>query len=675
MDKIKKFATKRTQGLHPPSKASLVVGKYIGRSNIKKSNDAALSPRRRHYQRRVSSSNGGRCCRGYMPSILAAMIMVGLIQFARFYVELVLQHHQALVVSSPVQQALEEQRQKVLLASVAQQQLDHYETPLEPITTTPHSVNQTPQSRVDDKSETSLSKARKLGKNNATTPTVHSPSTKNHTTYSNITNHFLLKAKLEEERLVQGTIQKSVVKDQQDVTKRKITDNGGGIAAMGGSSTSTTTTTTGSSTNTATALVASSSFATTARTPRKNEKFKYERSMPDPPTTEELPEPSDMLLLDDDFVQHNVSSKLQQRRRLLAEYQRNHTKFQSQVKYLGVLLDAGRFYFDISWIKRLIDIMSLLNFNLLHFRLTDDQTFNIKLGHDSDESSLQQLAYPAPSIETITTRTRTSSTEKSRVLRSAKNRTTYTPTQLRELVSYAKSRNVTIVPEINVPGHAGAWAGIPNMIVQCPKFICKYGYGIPLNVEHPQLRPILTNIVREVISIFDNPPFIHLGGDEVHMAEECLEEVHVEPFNYTKFEVMLKEILRDIGYPEKQVIRWETTGQKDSNDRAGRITHYWNDVPGEFTRIQTTGPFFASAGLYFDTNGQEMAWQIFLNTRRYMYLLDDLYPTGIVAGTFELDMNLWYDRNVVGRLLAVSIGASNLDISDGNELYKVYEEA
>ena len=73
-----------------------------------------------------------------------------------------------------------------------------------------------------------------------------------------------------------------------------------------------------------------------------------------------------------------------------------------------------------------------------------------------------------------------------------------------------------VIPEINVPGHAASWAGIPELIVQCPKFICDKGYGVPLNVSYLMLRPILKDVMEEIVDIFDKPPYLHLGGDEVY---------------------------------------------------------------------------------------------------------------------------------------------------------------
>ena len=96
--------------------------------------------------------------------------------------------------------------------------------------------------------------------------------------------------------------------------------------------------------------------------------------------------------------------------------------------------------------------IELLQFNYVHFRLTDDQTFNVKL------DSWPQLAIPTP---------RHNQTK------------VYTPDQLRGLVQYAKARNITMIPEINVPGHAAGWANIPGLVIPCPEFACSKNSPCP----------------------------------------------------------------------------------------------------------------------------------------------------------------------------------------------------
>jgi hexosaminidase len=111
------------------------------------------------------------------------------------------------------------------------------------------------------------------------------------------------------------------------------------------------------------------------------------------------------------------------------------------------------------------------------------------------------------------------------------NGTVYSTSELRDLVAYANKYNITIMPEINLPGHAGAWHGIPGMLVPCPNFICTKGYGIPLNIHHPKVMEIIKDIIQEVSEIFYTSPFFHLGGDEVHMAAPCFEEAGLDIYD------------------------------------------------------------------------------------------------------------------------------------------------
>jgi hypothetical protein len=235
---------------------------------------------------------------------------------------------------------------------------------------------------------------------------------------------------------------------------------------------------------------------------------------------------------------------------------------------------------------------------------------------------------------------------------------------MKDLTSYAKAKGVSIMPEINVPGHAGSWYGIPDMVVHCPRFICERGYGLPLNVTHHELKPILTDVIKEVVSIFDDPPFLHLGGDEVNMADPCFHEVGRERFDYPAFEKVLKGIVKDSGYPEDRVVRWEMTGQAGL-DRTGDIEHFWESHPGD--RHDATGRFFVSTWMYLDTNAQQNSVEVYEKANINFHRGGKL-PTAIIVGTFELSEQFWYDRNVLGRLLSVAIGANNPTLSqDHNE--------
>jgi hypothetical protein len=348
-----------------------------------------------------------------------------------------------------------------------------------------------------------------------------------------------------------------------------------------------------------------------------------------------------------------------------------------RVEYLGILIDAGRHYFDTAWLYRLVDFLPMVGFNMIHFRLTDDQAFAIQLEccQTQLKRALHFSSHDGPS----------SSSHSSQHF--------YTPDELRQLVAYAKTKGIVIIPEVNVPGHAGGFG--PDWIIPCPKFICRTGYGIPLNVSHqPHLSQLLVSMLREILDIFDHPPFLHLGGDEVSMSVPCLREAGILPTRTTTtnvqdkrnstskqefgsrptsgtedyfdhFEqVILRDVLRQVNYPESQVLRWEMGhGNKktmdhqpqnleDNNDinietrdekssamirntrkRTGGMVHYWEGaakqpIPSKKALHQNSsnnkysnrsdssksrsrhGPYFSSRGLYFDTNKFDWAWDI-----------------------------------------------------------------
>lgn len=93
----------------------------------------------------------------------------------------------------------------------------------------------------------------------------------------------------------------------------------------------------------------------------------------------------------------------------------------------------------------------------------------------------------------------------------------------------------------------------------------------------------------------------------------------------------------------------------------------------ENPNMTKVAPLFVSQGLYFDTNQMESGWVIYETSKRLV--VDPVYePLAVIAGTFELDPEFWFDRNIVGRLLAVAMGASNMTFGMDNftEFYFYY---
>ncbi len=338
--------------------------------------------------------------------------------------------------------------------------------------------------------------------------------------------------------------------------------------------------------------------------------------------------------------------------------------------YLGVMIDAGRHYFPPQWLYQQLQHVHEMGYNYIHFRLTDDQNFVLNLtlrdcfGESSNNNStIPSMAFVARHDQEQTrlfhfNDSRTGHSEGSRNV-------VYQPEELSKFVRFAKSRyNITVIPEVNLPGHAGAWGAndcLQDIVIPCPTFACSKGYGIPLNVTHPELPELLKLVLGNVVEIFDNPPFLHLGGDELHMSIPCLEEAGIEdPSLWLERQVprfeesVLQPILNSLGYGPDQILRWEN---QHHQRRLGGITHYWETEPATDSR-SSHKPFVVSTGLYLDVlyNDRVYGHGEFQKAKTIMTKFKDNPPLAVVVGTFELGMEFWEDRNVLGRLFAIRMG-------------------
>jgi hypothetical protein len=309
-------------------------------------------------------------------------------------------------------------------------------------------------------------------------------------------------------------------------------------------------------------------------------------------------------------------------------------------KYLGIMIDAGRHHFSINWIKALLDYMVSLGYNVLHLRLTDDQAFNLQLNNQQDDFSM-----PAPFYDR-----------------------TYTVQELHQLVTYARKLKITVIPEINLPGHAASWP--QDVLVPCPKFICTYGYAIPLNPSSPKLLPLVRKILTTVKDIFGTH-WLHLGGDELEQAEGCFKEAGLKP-DYAAFEEALKIMVKDeLGF--ETVIRWERPSDSNSTlpstPRTHDMTQYWIKSIDDYSELPSES-FFSSAGLYMDVNRDDNAWIIYQETQKNIRHS----PQGIIIGTFELGMEWWMDRNVFGRMMAVSMAFASTDYDEEPVFVEAYKK-
>ena len=183
-------------------------------------------------------------------------------------------------------------------------------------------------------------------------------------------------------------------------------------------------------------------------------------------------------------------------------------------RWRGLMMDSARHYQSPEFIKRFIDVMALHKLNVLHWHLTDDQAWRLEIKKYPRLTSVGAWRVPAgpaaaADIDPATGRPRQYGGF-------------YSQDQVRDIVAYAAARHVTIVPEIDMPGHASAAiAAYPQLGVadldanhhppqQVP---ADWGiYSNLFNVEESTFT-FLEDVLSEVLTLFPGE-YVHVGGDE-----------------------------------------------------------------------------------------------------------------------------------------------------------------
>ena len=169
--------------------------------------------------------------------------------------------------------------------------------------------------------------------------------------------------------------------------------------------------------------------------------------------------------------------------------------------YRGVLLDVGRHFFSVTFLKNFLDLMAQYKINRFQLHLTDDQGWRIEIkkyprlteiGPQSEDPSAEENFDP--------------------YLRGY-----YTQEQIKDIVAYAQARFITVIPEIEMPGHSGAaLAAYPEL--GCTPVLSAGNNGSEVHTDvfcpKEETFSFLQNVLSEVITLFPGP-FVHIGGDEV----------------------------------------------------------------------------------------------------------------------------------------------------------------
>lgn len=197
----------------------------------------------------------------------------------------------------------------------------------------------------------------------------------------------------------------------------------------------------------------------------------------------------------------------------------------------GAMLDVARHFFTVETVKQYIDWLAMYKLNRLHLHLSDDQGWRIEI------KSWDNLATVGGSTGV-----------------DGKNSGYYTQDEYRDLVAYAAERYITIVPEIDTPGHTNAaLASYPEL--NCDDVARPLYTGIEVGfsslcIDKEITYQFMDDVIRELAALTPGE-YIHIGGDEAHATDKVA---------YTQFVERVEPIVQKYG---KRMIGWEEIAQAE----------------------------------------------------------------------------------------------------------------
>ncbi|WP_097127421.1 beta-N-acetylhexosaminidase [Spirosoma fluviale] len=179
---------------------------------------------------------------------------------------------------------------------------------------------------------------------------------------------------------------------------------------------------------------------------------------------------------------------------------------QPRYGYRGSMLDVGRYFYPVAFIKKYIDLLAVHKMNTFHWHLTEDQGWRIEI-----------KKYPKlTEISSIRPKTMVGH-YRDKVYDNKPYGGFYTQDEVRDVLKYAQERFVTVIPEIEMPGHSVAvLAAYPELGSSSDKMLTPSPtWGVHDDVLFPREETFtfLENVLTEIIDLFPSQ-YIHIGGDE-----------------------------------------------------------------------------------------------------------------------------------------------------------------
>lgn len=259
----------------------------------------------------------------------------------------------------------------------------------------------------------------------------------------------------------------------------------------------------------------------------------------------------------------------------LCEYNSYYSKYEKYIKVKEVtiidapkfkwrafMLDEARYFKGMEQVKLLLDEMAFLKMNVFHWHLVDDQGWRIEIkkypklteiGSQRKSTQVGPLQWESP------------------IQSGEPHQGFYTQEQIKEIIAYAKERHITIVPEIEMPGHSTAaiasypWLGTSKSKIEVP---IKFGVGKDVyDVSNQRVLLFLKDVLDEVMELFPSK-VIHIGGDEVK-------------YNHWKSSIPVQKYMKvnNLATPADLQVYFTNSVSKYLQSK-GRRMMGWNEIMG-----------------------------------------------------------------------------------------------
>jgi hexosaminidase len=262
----------------------------------------------------------------------------------------------------------------------------------------------------------------------------------------------------------------------------------------------------------------------------------------------------------------------------------------------GVMLDAARHFIPVALVKQQIDLLSRYKLNVLHWHLTDDQGWRIEIRKYPKLTSVGAWRTEADG---------------------SRSGGFYTQQQVREVVEYARLRNVMVVPEIEMPGHASAavaaypWLSCPKKPIPVP---VTWGVFTDIYCAGDEATfTFLHDVLNEVATLFP-APYIHIGGDEVpkqEWAQSTSSQQRMHDEKLADVDALqswfVQRIQRDLEARGKTLVGWDEILEGGADRNA--VVEMWRGDAEAAKALANGNRLIVAGPFYLDTPIDELTTQ------------------------------------------------------------------